>query len=85
MASKTGLILANGESYVYSYEFKLLALPQQMYLTGIRLDPVYNTASAGDSHMLIEDIRLIHGQSTESFCPETMSSIRLPKLQFSWN
>ncbi|MEJ5310792.1 MAG: hypothetical protein WHX52_13585 [Anaerolineae bacterium] len=78
-------LLADGESHAYTYDFKLLALPQQTYLTGIRLDPVYSVTSTGDSHVQIEDIRLIHGQNTESFCPNAMSSIQLPGLQLFGN
>jgi hypothetical protein len=74
-------LLADGEFYAYTYDFKLLALPQQTYLTGIRIDPVYRAASAGDSYVQIEDIRLIHNQNTESFC--SLSSIQLPKQQLS--
>lgn len=78
-------LLADGESHEYTYALKLLDLPQQTYLTGIRLDPVYGAASSGDNYVQVEDIRLIHNQSIDSFCLNAVSSIRLPKLQFLWN
>lgn len=80
-------LLADGESHEYTYDLKLLNLPQQTYLTGIRLDPVYGAASSGDNYVQVEDIRLIHNQRTDSFCLNAVSSSssRLSKLQFSWN
>lgn len=80
-------LLADGESHEYTYNLKLLDLPQQTYLTGIRLDPVYRAGSSGNSYVQVDDIRLIHNQRTDSFCLNTVSSssLQLPKCQFPGN
>jgi hypothetical protein len=61
-------LLPDEELHEYTYDLKLLELPKQIHLTGIRLDPVYGAPSSGDNYVQIEDMRLIHSQRTDSFC-----------------
>lgn len=61
-------LLPDGELHEYTYDLKLLELPKQIHLTGIRLDPVYGASSTGDNYVQVEDMRLVHSHRTDSFC-----------------
>jgi hypothetical protein len=52
-------LLADGQVHEYTYDLKLLELDQSSFLTGIRLDPVYEAAPSGTNWVQILDFRLI--------------------------
>lgn len=61
-------LLADGEVHEYTFDLKLLELPQRSRLTGIRLDPVYNAVSSGENRVQIFDFGLIRSDKPKSFC-----------------
>ena len=54
-------LVLDGEMHEYSYELKLLDLPQGVRLIGIRLDPVAKATASGENRLEIADLRLIRG------------------------
>jgi len=54
-------LLADDAPHTYTYPLRLLGLPAAARLGGLRLDPVYATASGGTNTVQIADFRLIHG------------------------
>jgi len=61
--------MADDAPHTYTYPLRLLGLPAAARLGGLRLDPVYATASGGTNTVQIADFRLIHGPQGDGCTP----------------
>ena len=62
-------LLKDGQIHEYTFDLKLLELDQRSCLTGLRLDPVYAAAPAGENLVQILDFRLIRKTDSSGKSP----------------
>jgi hypothetical protein len=62
-------LLADDAPHTYTYPLRLLGLPADAQLSGLRLDPVYGAASGGTNTVQLGDFRLIRAANTDDCTP----------------
>jgi hypothetical protein len=81
-------IWADGKTHTYAYDLHLLQLDRKSYLTGIRIDPVFEGSQDGKSWAQIVDFRLINGNKP-SVCANQVSPASEiaddPNFTYTWD